>query len=181
MVDESSRVLRADTLEIVQAISDVIKQMDIGMNANLVSLYGYDTSVHTKFALDKYTDKTTLLNELQSSNLFNRFHLPRTDTAEAIAFLVDHALTAQQGDRPDFPDAVVIIADPSTASISNIAFRDRLQLAGLSHDVIVVSLGSNKDEAQQVATDNTHVIHVPATSYFQTVFVPKVLQLLQQC
>lgn len=181
LVDESSRVLKQDQTLIVNAMVNVIRQLSIGSSANMIGLYGYDTSIHTKFPLDKYQDKTDLLQAVQNANLFSRFHLQRTDTAEAIAFLVDHALTTQQGDRPAYPDAVVIIGDPITASISSVSFGDRLALAGKSQDVIVVSVGSSGDDTEQLASDKNHMIHVPTISAFDTVLTPKLVELLLKC
>lgn len=181
LVDESSRALRQDTTEIVQTLSSVIQQLDIGPNANLVGLYGYDTSIHTKFHLDQYTDKGSLLMHLQRDNVFSRFHLPRKDDAQAVEFLVDYAMNSKQGDRPDFPDAVVIIGDPTTASITQVSVADRIQLNAKSHDVIVVSLGSTSSKEDLLATDRNHMIHIPDTSSLDQVLIPKLLELLNQC
>ena len=180
-MDESSRALRTDVYELTQALTSVAKQLDIGMDANLLSLYGYDTSIRTKFTLNQYTDKSSLVTALQTLPLFNRFHTGRTDTAEAISFLVDQAMAPQQGDRPNYPDAVIIVGDHATTSTTKIAITDRLALSAKSQDVIVVSIGSLGAETEQLATDNKHLIHVLSDGAFATQLAPALVQLLEQC
>ena len=180
MVDVSSIVLVQERLDIVRTLFEVIQNLEIGVDDNLVALYGYDTEVHEIFDLQSYLTKTSVLHHIQSSGLLSSLDTKRTDTDAAVQFLVDSALTSQHGDRVNFADAVVIFGDSVTAHNTHVTVSNRLTLEQISRDVIVVSVGSGSTN-DNLATDRNHILHVPSSSSFDTVLVPKLLELLKQC
>lgn len=180
LVDVSSVVLVQERLNIIRTLFEVVQQLDIGIYENLVGLYGYDTKIHKQFELLKYTDKTDLLRHLQRTDLLNNLNSLRSDLDGAVEFLVDHALTMNDGDRPNFSDAVIIIGDSETAGTTQVTLAHRLALERASHDVIVVSIGSGSG-TDQLATDNSHMLHVPSSSAMDTVLVPQLVDLIKAC
>ena len=71
MVDVSSIVLVQERLDIVRTLFEVIQNLEIGVDDNLVALYGYDTEVHEIFDLQSYLTKTSVLHHIQSSGLLS--------------------------------------------------------------------------------------------------------------
>lgn len=184
MVDQSSSVSSAEYVAIFNSISEIAKRLDIGITENLLAVYGYDQSIHTKITLQQYTDKVRLLSALHSkSQHHGSSHFSRADTSEAVKFLVDSVLTATAGDRPAYHDAVVIFGNYHTARTVHVGILDRVHLQRASQDVISVIVGGHSTASSgldHLATDRNHVLHMH-DSHDTKAFVDAILPLLQKC
>lgn len=178
LVDESSKVQHRESHATMNSIINVVSQLDIGPTSNLVGLYGYDSRIRDHIELNKYTTKHALLSALKQISLNGNYG--RGDTPDAIHFLVDHALEPSAGDRPSYPDVVVIIGDAMTTANTHIRFSDKQDLIRDSQDIIIVTLGGtslSSPPLDNLATDSHHVLHLSSTDGL----AEKLLPLITQC
>lgn len=186
LVDGASHVVKTEEFSILNLLLAVVKRLDIGMTDNLVALYGYDQSVHEKIRLQQYTDETSLFSSLQYQTLAGTDR--SSDTQDAIQFLINHVLTPKSGDRPSYPDAVVIITDSATAKRVHLGLQDQRQLQGASNDVILISVGpkhsvwggTGNTGENSIATDENHILHVENLNSLLNL-VDKLAALLVKC
>lgn len=156
------------------------------MTDNLVALYSYDQLVHEKIRLQQYTDEASLYSSLQYQILAGTDR--SSDTQDAIQFLINQVLTPKSGDRPSYPDAVVIITDSATAQRVHLGLQDQRQLQGLSNDVILISVGpkhsgwggTGTSGENSIATDENHILHVENLNALLNL-VDKLAALLAKC
>jgi hypothetical protein len=142
--------------------------------------------MHDRIALLKHTDKQSLLADLQQEQqqhpLGDRF----SDIQHALDIITHQVLTQIAGDRPNYPDAVVIIVDSATAQSVHILLSQRDDLVRASKDVIILSLGPSlsspvPDNVNTLATDQNHILHVPNLQNLDIIIVNKMVAMLQQC
>lgn len=183
LVDETSAVVSTQQQAVIQTIMDVVKKLDIGVQNNLVGLYGYGDNLDPKFDLQQNTDKLSLLTALQSQQFRTKDRT--SDIHDAIHGLTHHALQPGSGDRSNYPDAVVLISDSAVSGRVHNLLRDRSDLQKASHDVIIVSVGTrfqslNGHNLETFATDQNHIIHVN-DMYTSTNLVDSIVALLKKC
>lgn len=167
LVDQSSNLERMDHIAIVETVEEVVQRLEIGTDKNLVAYYGYDQVVHSHIELQDHQDKQSLLLDLERQKHHHPHASRYSDTPDAINFLVHHILTTREGDRSNFPDAVVLIGDQTTAQNFHLTFSQREELIQASKDVIVLSNGytsasgfAPSGSIDVLATDQNHIIHV---------------------
>ncbi|XP_045208548.2 collagen alpha-3(VI) chain-like [Mercenaria mercenaria] len=186
LVDGASHVVKTEHLAVLNTLMAVAKSLDIGMTDNLIALYTYDQSLHEKIELQQNTDVASLVASLQYQNLHGQNR--NSDTEEAIQNLVQHVMTPRAGDRSGYPDAVVLVTDTITAQRVHLGIRDKVQLKGASHDVILLSVGLDYsslfgisgDGGNTIATDKTHILHVSNLNALMNV-VDSLVALLNKC
>ena len=178
MIDESSRLLVSDHSAIVHALTNVASALDIGPNGYQVAVYGYSRSVNEKFDLDAHTNKQELLTSLANANLLTRLHYDSADASTAVEYLTQTALTPIHGDRANYPDIVVFITDPHSASSTRLSALDRLRLANKASAVMVVSIGSGSSPVEQLGGT---VVHIPNNGNVAATLTSSLLNFIQHC
>lgn len=145
--------------ESLQLVHDVVSQLHIGPYDNLVSLSTFDRSVNKQWDLKDHLSKNELLQAI--SNVHGRVHFTaHGDIEEALKFLFKHIMDQHNGDRPQFPDDVIIITD-TASSFHNPLLKQQLQ--SMSRDVIVISVGqatTSSGQTSDLATDDAHQLSV---------------------
>lgn len=183
MVDESSKVLRNEYTFITNGIESLVQRMNIGSKHNLVSVYGFDSQVNTKFDLDEHLTQADLISALQMTYFHINSYFARGDTSKAVDFLVNYATTHNAGDRPDYPDAIVFISDTVTSQTFHLNLIERTMLQHASQDIITVTVGTDSMwsiPTDQMATDGNHKLHVTSLTD-PRIFVEKLLPLITKC
>lgn len=186
LVDGGSDVVMTQHSSVLNTILAVTHRLDIGMTDNLVALYTYDQTTHEKIRLQQYTDKSDMVSALQYQNLHGKIR--GSDTHDAIQFLIDHVMTTKTGDRPSYPDAVVIITDSRHAQRVHLSVSEQRDLHRASDDVILVSVGRRYTGSlfgvtsgeTEIATDRNHILHVPDLNAILNL-VNSIVALINKC
>ncbi|XP_045209740.2 uncharacterized protein LOC123561438 [Mercenaria mercenaria] len=167
---------------IIQYLKDLVSQIDIGLHHNQIGLALYEHDVEKQFDLDQHTDKVALLNAI------NRIDFQHTDNdidkGDVIEFLQHQLRKGHHGDRSNYEDVVIIMADHfhhkrSTRYLLDQPAHHTVDLSSISKDVIVINVGANGAHSvlSSLASDASHVIDVPNYSTLTTT-LPRVLSLL---
>ncbi|KAL4229310.1 Matrilin-4 [Mactra antiquata] len=183
MVDESSGTIHKEYANIKAALQELASALKIGQGANLMSVYGFDTQIHSHFDLNDNLNQLSLLSAIQGIQFPRGSVLHRADTKEAVEFLINYATGTRAGDRPKVPDVIVMLSDSSTAQNFHLTSLERYQLQQISHDIITVTVGTNSlwsSPTDQIATDRNHVVHVASLSN-SAAFVNTLLPLITKC
>ena len=91
------------TMELARQI---VYGLDMSYGRSRVALLSYGTSPRVHFNLNKYSDKTSVLNAM-----YFRPDEGRTNTAGALSMLTDSVYRNNNGDRSGVPNVAVVVTD----------------------------------------------------------------------
>jgi hypothetical protein len=134
----------------LQFIHDLVDTWAIGLGHNQVALVtaGYDVEV--QWPLNRYTDKTLLLTEI------DRVPYPGGDLGEADVTMVtaDVLFTVTGGDRPFCSDVVVMITDGARliTAVKAEAWSTARQAKGTTVIVVCIQTGCDEEFAKSIAS-----------------------------
>ncbi|KAL4222286.1 collagen [Mactra antiquata] len=190
MVDVSrNRILEQHDQQVKNLLTLVIGRLDIGPTDNLVAYYHFDNELDTQIDFRDINSKHELLSRIDDIDI---------DTGDspnisiAIHEVFRHTIS-HYGDRPGYPDVVVIIGNYRTTDNLHMSSTDMQRLQQLSRDVIVVDIGSDDPTSPfarffhpqdgLLATDNNHILltSYSALGHNNAQIVDQLYQLIIQC
>ncbi|XP_071016431.1 matrilin-4-like isoform X3 [Oncorhynchus clarkii lewisi] len=105
---DSSRSVRPHEFETMRKFMiDIIHTLDVGSNATRVGLVQYSSQVQNEFSLKTHTKLQGMVKGINEIIPLAQ----GTMTGLAIKYVMNHAFTAAEGDRPKVPNVAVIVTD----------------------------------------------------------------------
>lgn len=148
-------------------MSQLVRSIPVGSQQSLFALSLFDSQIHVQWDFDTSQTQQTLLEDIK--RLVFQHRVDRIDTRD-IADLVSSYSHHHGGDRVDFPDTVVVIADSYSSRPQSSGDGDRKRAThtgGGSHivgrNIIVINVGEgaiNHGSLTDQATDFHHIIDV---------------------
>ncbi|XP_061689213.1 matrilin-4 isoform X1 [Syngnathoides biaculeatus] len=107
LIDSSRSVRPHEFRSVTRFIVHILDTLDIGLNATRVGLVQYSSQVRSEFSLNSYGDATGMADAVRRMVPLAQ----GTMTGLAIRYIIDNAFGERQGDRPEVPNAAVIVTD----------------------------------------------------------------------
>ncbi|CDQ64432.1 unnamed protein product [Oncorhynchus mykiss] len=105
---DSSRSVRPHEFETMRKFMiDIIHTLDVGSNATRVGLVQYSSQVQNEFSLKTHAKLQGMVKGINEIIPLAQ----GTMTGLAIKYVMNHAFTAAEGDRPKVPNVAVIVTD----------------------------------------------------------------------
>lgn len=155
MIDASGSVGSANFRKMKSFVSNSVSHFTIGPNDARVGAITFSSQPHFQFALNKYTDKSSLSNAIQKIP----YQSGGTNTDIALTYVEKNTFTAASGDRIDARDILVIITDGKSSHPPQTALEaNRLKQRNV--EIIVVGIGhADKAELNKMASDPAYVLY----------------------
>lgn len=165
VIDRSGSIYYEDYYEAIDFVYNITKWLTIGSSTDQlqISVVTFSTYVTEEFSLQQYSDKTDLLNAIET--LKSTSPNGQTNTHDALEFCSNTALTSGRGARPGVPQAIVILTDGvSTRTSETQRQAGILQNNGVEMYAIGIgsAVSSSSAELQAIASD-------PDSYYLNTV------------
>lgn len=181
IVIEDSENINAEAY-ITPFLKSLIASMKIGPLDNQVGVALFSRQVHPEFDLDTYSNNMDLSRAIDNLNFLHSTNF--VDIEDVVSFLVTHLHDGRGGDRVNFQDMVLVIADHSThvrRNIGNSPVDKRRDPEYIDKPVIVINVGFSTHHSafSHLSSYSNHVINVADFTELQGV-LPQLLTLLCQ-
>ncbi|KAM6927971.1 matrilin-4 [Xenentodon cancila] len=105
---DSSRSVRSHEFETMRKFMiDILKTLDIGLDATRVGVVQYSSQVRSEFSLKTHSKVESMVKSINEIIPLAQ----GTMTGLAIRYMMNEAFSAEQGDRPKAPNVAVIVTD----------------------------------------------------------------------
>lgn len=151
-VDESRSI---DAGEVKNFLLNVVHRLPISSSETLVSLGMFSTYSRVIFDIGDHVTSTSTFDAVKNV----QFHGGIGHVTEGMNYLVNHALTRTGGDRPNYPNIVLIITDDSD---SNLPRAKEEELHSKADHVISIQLYPSHYHHLASSYSNQFSIHTEA-------------------
>ncbi|KAH3692696.1 hypothetical protein DPMN_193850 [Dreissena polymorpha] len=174
VLDDSGSVGRANFLQGLGFIKEIVQQLTIGPANAMTGLVAYSTHAYPMWHLNEILTKQQLLLNLSSVPYQGGI----TRTNEALKLARTTMLTSQHGDRPNNKNVVIVFTDGDSNDKQD-TISEANNLRTVSDDVISIVIGSgiNIAELNALATDSHHVFDVHSYNSLQSI-LPQLMQII---
>lgn len=146
-------------------LTSLVNSVVIGPLDSLLAFAVFDGSVHIKLKLGDSLTASDLLEIISSIHLYHRSDY--VDVSDVISDVRSYVIDHKNGDRPDVPDAVIIVSDQESEPDNGDYFTSDEVAVIQNHRNVIVNVGreaQDRNGFSRLAPDANHVFNINSYS-----------------